>query len=363
MNVFWLLVIACAVILIQMFIFRAAGQKGIEYSRHLSVDRAQIGDQFEMVEDIFVRRFIPVPWLRAESRMPSALAFTSQNDLNIEDEFFHRSIFTLMPYRHVRRRYKVTCTHRGLFDLSSVTLTTGDILGLHTSHRTLSLNTTLLVYPMVKSFSALDMPSKRWQGDISVQRWIQPDPFLVNGIREYRLGDNQRDIHAGATARTGTLQVKTHDFTASPHIMIVLNAQMTENQWGVLNARERESMEEAVSLAATMVAWCRRNRIACGFASNGMLQAADREVAIYLAPQASPQQYDNCMEALARMIMQRRTGIPNLMMQLGSQLPTEPTDIIVLSCYWSEEMENAAQHLRGMGHGVTYYPVVRKEEN
>ena len=61
MNVFWLLVIACAVILIQMFIFRAVGQKGIQYSRHLSVDRAQIDDHFEMVEDIFVRRFIPVP--------------------------------------------------------------------------------------------------------------------------------------------------------------------------------------------------------------------------------------------------------------------------------------------------------------
>ena len=29
MNVFWLLIIACAAILIQMAVFRAAGQKGI----------------------------------------------------------------------------------------------------------------------------------------------------------------------------------------------------------------------------------------------------------------------------------------------------------------------------------------------
>ena len=115
-------------------------------------------------------------------------------------------------------------------------------------------------------------------------------------------------------------------------------------------------------MAATMVAWCRKNRIACGFASNGMLQGADKETAISLNPLASPQHYDNCMELLARIIMQRRTSFPQLMRQMGSQLPSEPADIVVLSCYWNDEMEQAAQHLRGLGHGVTYYPVVLKEE-
>ena len=196
MNVLWLLVIACAAILIQMAVFRAAGQKGITYIRYFSASRAQVGEKLELVEDITARRFVPVPWIRVESRIPSALAFTAQKDLNIEDGFYHRSVFTLMPFRHIRRRYQVTCTHRGLYDLTSVTLTSGDLLGLYSAHRTLSLDAKLLVYPQLKSFSALELPSRQWQGDVTVRRWIQPDPFLVNGIREYRMGDNRRDIHA-----------------------------------------------------------------------------------------------------------------------------------------------------------------------
>lgn len=360
MNVFWLLVIACAAVLIQMAVFRAAGQKGITYVRYFSASRAQVGEKLELVEDITARRFVPVPWLRVESRIPSALAFTAQKDLNIEDEFYHRSIFTLMPFRHIRRRYQVTCTHRGLYDLTSVTLTSGDLLGLYSAHRTLSLDAKLLVYPQLKSFSALELPSRQWQGDVAVRRWIQPDPFLVNGIREYRMGDNRRDIHAGATARTGVLQVKTHDYTASPRMLIVLNAQMDEDQWGVLTFQERESLEDAVSLAATMVAWCRKERVACGFASNGQLQGAEKEE-IYLGPQSAPQHYNDCMELVARIIMQRRISFHSYMERLARLLSLDPVDVVVLSCYWSEGLEAAAATLRGMGHAVYHYPIARKE--
>lgn len=64
MNVLWLLVIACAAILIQMAVFRAAGQKGITYIRYFSASRAQVGEKLELVEDITARRFVPVPWIR-----------------------------------------------------------------------------------------------------------------------------------------------------------------------------------------------------------------------------------------------------------------------------------------------------------
>ena len=55
------------------------------------------------------------------------------------------------------------------------------------------------------------MPSRKWQGDVLVKRWIMPDPFLVGGLREYRAGDPMRSVHWGASARTGRMQVKTYD--------------------------------------------------------------------------------------------------------------------------------------------------------
>ena len=53
MNVFWLLVIACAAVLIQMAVFRAAGQKGITYVRYFSASRAQVGEKLELVDEAY----------------------------------------------------------------------------------------------------------------------------------------------------------------------------------------------------------------------------------------------------------------------------------------------------------------------
>ena len=143
-------------------------------------------------------------------------------------------------------------------------------------------------------------------------------------------------------------------------MLIVLNAQMDEDQWGMLTFQERESMEDAVSLAATMVAWCRKERVACGFASNGQLQGAEKEE-IYLGPQSSPQHYNDCMELVARSIMQRRVSFHSYMERLAHLLPLDPVNVVVLSCYWSESLEAAAVTLRGLGHAVYHYPIVRKE--
>jgi RNA polymerase sigma factor RpoD-like protein len=110
------------------------------------------------------------------------------------------------------------------------------------------------IYAWPKLFADLQntLPSSRSQGDLSVRRWIQPDPFLVNGIRAYRTGDPERDIHWAATARVGALQVKTHDFTADPRLMVLINGQKSESQWGDLMDYEQEPIEYAISLAATL---------------------------------------------------------------------------------------------------------------
>ena len=360
MNVLWLMLITVAVVLIQLILFKVLGKKGITYTRYLSKDRAAVGDEVDMIEDISLRRVIPAPWVRAESRIPPALAFSKQKDLNVEDEMFHRSVFTLMPYRRIHRRYHMTCMHRGLYSLETVTLTTGDLMGIHMAHETVNLDAQIVVYPRLLPPEAVDLSSIRWQGEVTVRRWIQPDPFLVNGIREYRLGDNPRDIHAGATARTGTLQVKTHDYTASPKIVVVLNVQLSENQYGVPNPQEKESMEPAISLAATMIDRCAKENMEFGFVSNGTLEG-DEKREILLFPGTGRKHYEDCMDALARILVVRRCSIGNCLEEMRKRLKDVETDIVILSCYQSEDITEAEEHLRADGHGVVHTPIVREE--
>jgi len=353
MNIVWLLVVLGAAILVQVAFFGIAGQKGIGYTRFFSKNRARVGDELEMVEIITSHRAFPTPWIRAESRIPSALRFASQAELSIEGDLYHRSVFTLMPFQRIRRRYSLTCMHRGVYRVDTVTLTTGDLLGLYSNHKTFQLDASILVYPAIGDLDSVRVPSRQWQGDTTVRRWIMPDPFLVNGVREYRMGDNPRDIHPGATARTGQLQVKTHDFTATPKILLVLNVQNRQNQWGPLNEAEKEGFEDTISMLATTAEYCFSRGIACGFACNGRL-AEQEEQDIVLMPRNILQQRDALMEMLARLQPDKKSSFHLFLAELALRLPQESQDLVVYTFYWSQELEEIARSIRAKGHTVEY---------
>ena len=80
----------------------------------------------------------------------------------------------------------------------------GDLFGLNTLPRMQAdTGAAIEVYPRLLSPGEIPLPSTRWQGDLLVKRWIIPDPIWVNGVRPYTTGDERKDIHWRATARTG----------------------------------------------------------------------------------------------------------------------------------------------------------------
>ena len=78
MNVFWVLLVAGALTLGQMLLFKRAGLRGVQVDRHFSRTRLFEGDRIEMIETIENRRILPVPFLRIETRMPSELLLASR---------------------------------------------------------------------------------------------------------------------------------------------------------------------------------------------------------------------------------------------------------------------------------------------
>jgi uncharacterized protein (DUF58 family) len=119
----------------------------------------------------------------------------------------------------------------------------------------LAVGAELFVYPRIPDFRELPPEAIRWQGEFTSRRFILPDPMLVNGIREYRTGDPQRNIHWGATAKTGRLEVKTHDYTVSPRLLVTLNTQISEDLWGMMEDDQREVIERGIRCCAAILAW------------------------------------------------------------------------------------------------------------
>ncbi len=334
--------------LVQGWLLGRFGMRGFSYQRGFSQTAANEGDRVEFVEVIRNRSILFLPWVRVETRIPQSFGFSTREEVEIRGGHFHRSVFTLMPYSQVTRRHQIVLNRRGHYQLKQASITAGDLLGLRLTSRDVEAPTEIFVYPAFLPEDQAAFPSSKAQGDVSVRRWIQPDPFLVNGIRGYRSGDPERDIHWAATARLGELQVKTHDFTSDPRLMVLVNGQKTESQWGDLMDYEQAQIEYAISMAASMCVYALRQGMEAGFAANMPLDEGT-DCACML-PSRGAAWEDALLRAYAALRIQLLRSFPTFMEQLPRMTGM---DIVILSCYDSDEIRRQMTQLEHLGNSVT----------
>ncbi|MDR2656901.1 MAG: DUF58 domain-containing protein, partial [Oscillospiraceae bacterium] len=321
---------------LQSIVFRKAGPAGLTYSRSFSRANAFEGETIELVEVIRNAKILPVPWLRVESRMSPTLAFIKKNaegglvesnepavssgfndgtEREIEGDQYHRSSFYAGAFARITRRHRVKLTRRGYYQVGSVAMTGGDLFGLSQWTKSSETGAAVTVYPALLDENEIDAPSSRWQGDLTVKRWIVSDPFLVSGIRPYQAGDARRDVHWAATARMGALQVKTHDYTADPRLLVILNVQAKENQWTDLMDYEQERIEFGIRLAATLIMKSLAAGLEAGFCANAPIFG--ETTPLVMEPRRAQGQAETVLDALARLTIKRVRSFPTFLDDLG----------------------------------------------
>ena len=245
------------------------GLKSLSCTRTFSKPTVFEGEEAELIEVVRNDRPFFIPWLRVESRISPYIRLGRQDNLHVTGEMYYCSLFTLMPYQQIRRKHRVKFLHRGAYDLGNASLTAGDLLGIKNFQRTQSLRVPILVYPHLLDEAEVPLPMSRMLGELSNRRQLLQDPFLVRGIRPYQPGDPVRDIHWPATARTGDVQVRIHDYTTRTKLLVVLNTQLEDIQWqNHLPESQEPVIEYGISLAATLCVQALRSGLAAGFAAN-----------------------------------------------------------------------------------------------
>ena len=347
----WVLVLAVAALaLLQRLALHHWGLKGLRYMRSFSRETAFEGEEAELVEVIRNDRPLFVPWLRAESRLSPYLRFGRQENLSISGERYHKSIFTLAPYQQITRRHHVRLAHRGAYDAGNVTLSAGDLLSGEEAVVEMHKPAQILVYPRLMSENEIAVPFSRLQGEWVIKRRLIPDPFWINGIREYQRGDQIRDIHWPASARMGDLQVKTHDDTADTRLLVIINAQMKEDQWGELMEYEQPVIERAISLAATVCLKALNMGVAAGFTAN--MPIGDSDTPALLKPERYQGRDEELLAAFARLRIHRCRNFLSFLDDLSA---FRGTDMLLLSPYMSEAVEEKIRNLRLLDNTVTVH--------
>ncbi|MFC5648489.1 DUF58 domain-containing protein [Paenibacillus solisilvae] len=358
MGIHWYILSAIVVIMVQRFVFRQFGMKKLSYERSFSVNRCFEGDHIEMIEKLTNRKGLPVPWLRVESLVHTGLKFQSDANFDVSNGQFyqnHKSLFSLRGNRQLTRRHAVQCVQRGCYRLTGASLTYGDLFGMFSSWTAVPLKEELIVYPQPADYSELLLPSRSYQGDITVRRWIVEDPFTISGVRDYHSGDSLKTINWNATARAGKLQVHRRDFTADYRIMVLLNVEDHELMWEVVN--QTAVIEQGIRLAAALVQYAAEQGLETGFASNGH----DLDVpgtAIYVERGNGNEHLLQIFEQMAKLAIIRAVPFDVLMEQMAEQWRDEDSfDIVLISAFMSEKIERAADKLRSDGHSVDWMPI------
>jgi len=352
MNITWLIFLAVVLIAAQGYFFRRFGIRKLSYDRYFNVTHCYAGDQVEMVERIANRKLIPVPWVRLESSLSANLKFSRQQGHTIsEGQLFqnHRSLFSLMPYTQIIRRHRFTCMRRGVYKLDSATLTVGDLFGIFSHYRKLTLNARLIVYPRPIMPDQAELPSHSWQGDFTVRRWIVHDPFMFAGVREYQYGDPMKDINWQATARSGRMQVNQHDYTADRKLMVYLNVEDHEKMWNQVS--DEALIERGISYAAGIIQEAIGSGMEAGFTANGYLKDGPKEP-LRIEPAGGRGHFEYVLEQMARMLIARSVPFHALLEQEIAAARSN-LDIVMITCYMNDQLLQLKEQLQRNNNAVS----------
>ncbi|HEY8421722.1 MAG TPA: DUF58 domain-containing protein [Thermoclostridium sp.] len=348
MWVYKLIFAAIVILLIESYTVMKYGLSKISIERKFDTLHASLGQSVHLIETISNRKLLPVPWLKVESRIDSGLKFGHQEDLNILQDEFHISVFSMLPYTRIIRTHNVKCTKRGYYHLKSAALTARSITGSVSAMKDETTDAKLYVFPRILTLPEMNFPSHSWQGDMVVRRWILEDPFIHAGIREYNTSDPMKNINWKASARFGALQVNQYDPTAQHRLMILLNVDTKLNQWTITDEPER--VEYGISVAATVLEYAYKNVIEAGFGSNGFLKDMEKEP-IRIEPASGKNQLVKIMECLARLVILRSITFNTL---LDKELEKDPSnmDYLFITAIVDDETEERIRRLRAKGNAV-----------
>ena len=345
MNALVFLVVLALAYVISTKLLEHFALQGLVITRSFSKPAFFAGDEGEMIEIVRNDRPIIIPWLRVESRVSPFLRLGRQANLSSSDHTHYCSLFTLMPYQQIRRKHRVTFLRRGEYNLGNAALTAGDLFGLTAVCHEQQMDAPVLVYPRLLSSAELPYPLSMIMNETVSRRYLLTDPFLIRGIRAYQPGDPVRDIHWPATARMGQAQLRLHDDAAQSRLFVVLNVQSSESQWSDRPTDiEQERIEYAISIAATLCMHALKNGCSAGFSANMPLGEDTKPV--FLPPDSGAETREKLLSAFARLKMVRILSFTTFLDTLTACTDLE---IIVLSCYDSEEIQLRLRRLRRNG--------------
>ncbi len=181
-----------------------------------------------------------------------------------------RCFFLKLPAGRLQQTsYRNVVSHRGYHRLSGFRLATKFPFGLIRKTRDISDPVELLVYPALVPIPASALPQAPVRrGSHKAPRRSRRGDFY--GLREYRQGDDPRDIHWRTSARRGRPFVRESEDESGRLATILFDNRNPAQGGGGSGDGLDDAFEAAVSMAASLAAELLQRGYRVGFAARGV---------------------------------------------------------------------------------------------
>jgi len=323
--------------------------QGLDYRRYFDPPRIFPGEETDYVVEITNRKLLPLPWVRLDEHMPTAVTPTQGGPRVVSDEGWQRRRSLSLGWNErVMLRQRFTCSARGDYVVGPTDIETGDPLGLFPVQLRIPETRELLVYPRLAELPRSSLESRFPFGVASARPPVLPDPIRVAGVRDYRPGDPMRFVDWKATARRMKLQTRVLEPTTMNNVVIVLNVQTMAYAW---QGYDLHRFEAAVGVAASLLRDGVADRHLVGLAANAS-GAGMEEFQLYLRPSRRPSQLEDALGALATIAPIPTIAFGSFVERIAANFPYGAS-LVAVTAFLDQETADDVARLAERGHAIS----------
>ncbi len=208
------------------------------------------------------RKSLPVFFLQAYEYIPRDLTLREEDKALLIRErgystHLEESLY-LLPHQKATRKLPVSLPKRGRYLFKGATFTAGDLFGLDEKMKIFGTLKEVVVIPKRADLSGIEHSFGNYLGNISVRRFIMPDPIDTIGFREYSGREPMRDISWPQSLRRHQLMIKTYDYTSEEKAVVLLD----------ISNGDADTIERAYSLGRSVAEELEKKHIRFRFYTN-----------------------------------------------------------------------------------------------
>ncbi len=320
----------------------------VEYHHSLSASRAFIDEEVKFTVQVTNRKFLPLPWVQITDEIPMQLRPLQGHTIQAPHprRVALTSAFSMSWYHRITRTYTLRCEHRGHFYLGPTRIRSGDIFGMATQEKDMERDLYLTVYPRVLPLVAARLPSWEPYGNLRVPRTLVEDLTRPVGSREYMVGDSLRHVDWKSTARTGRLQTRIFDSSATANLVLFLGARTIEPP---LLGSIPHLLELSVLTTTAMANYALSYGHPVGVYVNQTSPITSQLLQVH--PSRHQEQLTRILEVMAQVHPDESVSMAALLLERARSLPWG-TSIVVVTAVPDEATMITLARLRRAGWGV-----------